>query len=75
MVVSPDQNQNNNVLFSAVTDLNAQLTTLHAAVPPRTAFLLFSGHNDPRSMLTLATGHAQYQTQALVLVSVLQEQM
>jgi RNA exonuclease 1 len=62
--VSPDQNENNNVLFSAVTDLNAQLSTLHAALPPRTAFLLFSGHSDPRSMSTLATRRAQYQTQA-----------
>ena len=61
---SPDQNQNNNVLFSAVTDLNAQLTTLHAALPPRTAFLLFSGHSDPRSMSALAARRAQYQAQA-----------
>lgn len=58
---SPDQNQNKNVLFSAVTDLNAQLTTLHAALPPRTAFLLFSGHSDPRSMSALASRRAQYQ--------------
>jgi hypothetical protein len=56
-----DQNQNNNVLFSAVTNLNAQLTTLHAALPPRTAFLLFSGHSDPRSMSALAARRAQYQ--------------
>ena len=40
---SPDQNQNSNVLFSAVSNLNAQLTALNAALPPRTAFLLFSG--------------------------------
>jgi RNA exonuclease 1 len=61
---SPDQNQDNNVLFSAVTDLNAQLTTLHDALPPRTAFLLFSGHSDPRSMSALAARRAQYQAQA-----------
>jgi RNA exonuclease 1 len=60
-----DQDQNNNVFFSApVTDLNAQLTSLHAALPPRTAFLLFSGHSDPRSMSALATRRAQYQAQA-----------
>ncbi|KAH9178006.1 hypothetical protein EDB89DRAFT_1902083 [Lactarius sanguifluus] len=28
--------------------------TIHAALPPRTAQLLFSGHSDPRSMSTLA---------------------
>lgn len=61
---SPDHNQNNDVLFSAVTNLNVQLTTLHAALPPRTAFLLFSGHSDPRSMSALATRRAQYQAQA-----------
>jgi hypothetical protein len=64
MATSPDQNQNNNVLFSAVTNLNAQLTTLHAALPPRTAFLLFSGHSDPRNMSALAARRAQYQAQA-----------
>lgn len=58
---SSDQNQNNNVLFSAVKDINAQLTTLHASLPPRTAFLLFSGHSDPRSMSTLAARRAHYQ--------------
>jgi RNA exonuclease 1 len=59
---SPDQNnQNDNVLFSAVSDLNAQLTKLHAALPQRTAFLLFSGHSDPRAMSVLAARRAQYQ--------------
>ena len=57
---SPDQNDDN-VLFSAVSNLNAQLTALHAALPPQTAFLLFSGHSDPRSMSTLAARRAQYQ--------------
>jgi hypothetical protein len=31
---SPDQNPNSNVLFSAVSNLNAQLTVLHTALPP-----------------------------------------
>ena len=34
-----------NVLFEAVTSLEEQLTALHAALPPRTAFLRFSGHS------------------------------
>ncbi|KAI0252981.1 hypothetical protein BJV78DRAFT_1198273 [Lactifluus subvellereus] len=34
-------------LFSAVAKLNGHLTTLHAALPARTAFILFSGHSDP----------------------------
>ncbi|KAH9055829.1 hypothetical protein EDB83DRAFT_2293073 [Lactarius deliciosus] len=50
-----------NSLFAAVTSLNAHLTALHAALPPRTALLLFSGHSDPRSMSTLAARRAEYQ--------------
>ena len=58
----PEQNQNDtNILFSAVSNLNAQLTALHAALPQRTAFLLFSGHSDPRAMSVLAARRAQYQ--------------
>ena len=34
--------------------LSAQLTMPHRALPPRTAFLLFSGHNDSCTMSALA---------------------
>jgi RNA exonuclease 1 len=47
-------------LFTAVTNLNAYLTTLHAALPARTAFILFSGHSDPRTMSTIAARRAEY---------------
>ncbi|KAN0141724.1 hypothetical protein V8E53_000186 [Lactarius tabidus] len=57
---APDDS-NGNALFTAVTNLNDHLTTLHAALPPRTALLLFSGHSDPRSMSTLAARRAEYQ--------------
>ena len=43
------------------TVLNAHVTALHAALPPRTALLLFSGHSDPRSMSALAARRAEYQ--------------
>jgi RNA exonuclease 1 len=56
------EDKGNNALFAAVTNLNAYLTTLHAALPPHTALLLFSGHSDPRSMSTLAARRAEYQT-------------
>ena len=49
------------VLFSAVTKLNDHLTTLHAALPARTAFILLSGHSDPRTMSALAARRAEYQ--------------
>ena len=55
------EDKSSNALFAAVTNLNAYLTTLHAALPPHTALLLFSGHSDPRSMSTLAARRAEYQ--------------
>ncbi|KAN0141708.1 hypothetical protein V8E53_000170 [Lactarius tabidus] len=57
---APDDS-NGNALFTAVTNLNDHLTTLHAALAPRTALLLFSGHSDPRSMSTLSARRAGYQ--------------
>jgi len=50
-----------NVLFEAITSLDAQLTTLHAALPPHTAFLLFSGHSDPCAMSALTAHRAEFQ--------------
>ena len=50
----PTAAPDDNVLFSAVTKLNEHLTTLHAALPARTAFVLLSGHSDPRTMSALA---------------------
>ncbi len=59
---SSDTSQNNkNALFSAVTNLNTRLRMLHAALPPRTAFLLFSRHIDPRSMSVPAARWGQCQ--------------
>ncbi|KAN0141687.1 hypothetical protein V8E53_000149 [Lactarius tabidus] len=55
---APDDS-NGNALFTAVTNLNYHLTTLHAALPPRTAPLLFLGHSDLRSMSTLAARRAE----------------
>jgi RNA exonuclease 1 len=57
----PSAAPDDNVLFSAVTKLNDHLTTLHAALPARTAFILLSGHSDPRTMSALAARRAEYQ--------------
>ncbi|KAH9013723.1 hypothetical protein EDB84DRAFT_882941 [Lactarius hengduanensis] len=45
---------NDNIPFAAVTNLNANPTALHLALPQCTALLLFSGHSDLRSMSTHA---------------------
>ena len=57
----PKLPQEKSVLFDAVTCLDAQLTTLHAALPPRTAFLIFSSHSDPRVMSALAARRSEFQ--------------
>lgn len=38
---------------NAYEKLNAQLKTLHASLPSRTAFIMFSGHSDPRKLAPL----------------------
>ncbi|KAG6840115.1 hypothetical protein C0991_008905 [Blastosporella zonata] len=40
-------------LKSIYETLNAQLKTLHASLPPRTALVIFTGHSDPRRMAQL----------------------
>ena len=44
-----------------MTNLNYILATLHAALLPCTALLLFSGHSDPRLTSTLAAQRAEFQ--------------
>ncbi|OJA14787.1 hypothetical protein AZE42_12824 [Rhizopogon vesiculosus] len=41
------------VLANAQVTLNNQLITLYASLPPRTAFIIFTGHSDPRRMASL----------------------
>ncbi|OJA19892.1 hypothetical protein AZE42_12716 [Rhizopogon vesiculosus] len=41
------------VLANAQATLNNQLITLYASLPPRTAFIIFTGHSDPRRMASL----------------------
>ena len=57
----PQSPPEKNVVFEAVKSLDAQLTTLHAALPPCTAFLLFLGHSDPHTMSALAACCAESQ--------------
>lgn len=40
-------------LSEVLTKLDAQLKALHAALPPRTALIVFTGHSDPRQMAAL----------------------
>ncbi|GAA5973295.1 hypothetical protein JCM11641_003057 [Rhodosporidiobolus odoratus] len=45
---------------AAFSSLNAQLTKLHAALPPLTALIIFSGHGDPREMSRLSAKKAKF---------------
>jgi RNA exonuclease 1 len=44
-----------------VTNLDAHRTALDAALPPRTALVLFSGHSDPHSISPLVARRVGYQ--------------
>jgi RNA exonuclease 1 len=44
-----------------LSTLNEQLKTLHAALPPRTALVIFSGHSDPRKMASLNARKAAFE--------------
>ena len=57
----PPQSPSKSVLFDAVTYLDAQLTMLRAALPPRASFLLFSGHSAPRAMSALTARRSEFQ--------------
>ncbi|TFK44122.1 hypothetical protein BDQ12DRAFT_672432 [Crucibulum laeve] len=43
------------MLTSTLSKLNDHLAALHAALPPRTALVIFTGHSDPRRMAALNT--------------------
>jgi len=38
---------------AALATLNTQLKTIYAALPSSTAFVIFTGHSDPRTMVSL----------------------
>ena len=58
-IPQPPAEPDDKVLVSAVTTLNDHLKTLHAALPARTAVILFSGHSNPRNMSALAARRAE----------------
>jgi RNA exonuclease 1 len=49
-------------LNEALKTLNTQLTNIHGNLPPRTAFIIFTGHSDPRRMSALNARKAQFDT-------------
>jgi RNA exonuclease 1 len=54
---SPDPSK----LLTALKQLNAHLTLIHASLPPRTALILFTGHSDPRVMSRLQARKAEFE--------------
>lgn len=49
-------------LISILSTLDTQLKTLHAALPPRTALIIFTGHSDPRRMAALNQRKSAFET-------------
>ncbi|KAF8590757.1 ribonuclease H-like protein [Ramaria rubella] len=48
-------------MADALASLNTRLKTLHTALPPRTALILFSGHSDPRTMASLGQRKTKFE--------------
>lgn len=46
--------------LAAHASFNARLSALHAALPPLTALVLFTGHGDPREMARLTAKKAKF---------------
>ena len=46
---------------AAAAELNSRLSRIYAALPPRTAFIVFSGHSDPRKMAKLNSRKAGFE--------------
>lgn len=49
-------------LAPVLSTLNQHLQTLHQAFPPRTAFVIFTGHSDPRKMSMLNAKKNAFET-------------
>lgn len=50
------------VVTSIASSLNTRLRTLHGALPPRTALVIFTGHSDPRRMSALNSRKTAFET-------------
>ncbi|KAG6332748.1 hypothetical protein ID866_6338 [Astraeus odoratus] len=50
------------LLLAAQTKLDAHLTRLYESLPPRTAFVVFTGHSDPRRMSALNARKSAFET-------------
>jgi RNA exonuclease 1 len=46
---------------AAAAELNSRLSRIYDALPPRTAFIVFSGHSDPRQMAKLNSRKAAFE--------------
>ena len=49
-------------LANIILALDRYLTDLYESFPPRTAFVIFSGHSDPRRMAALNTRRNAFET-------------
>jgi RNA exonuclease 1 len=46
---------------ATAAELNSRLSRIYDALPPRTAFIVFSGHSDPRRMTKLNSRKAAFE--------------
>ncbi|KAJ2920031.1 hypothetical protein MD484_g489, partial [Candolleomyces efflorescens] len=58
--LQPPTSPTDDQLQSTLASLNTHLSKIHGSLPPRTAFVLFTGHSDPRRMTQLNSRKAQF---------------
>lgn len=46
----------------ALKTLNSRLSVIHASLPSRTAFVIFTGHSDPRPMVALQAKRSAFES-------------
>lgn len=59
--INPYSEQEQEAIASACNTLNAHLSLIHASLPPCTAFILFTGHSDPRHMAALQSQKSAFE--------------
>ncbi|KAH6885651.1 hypothetical protein BKA70DRAFT_1123873, partial [Coprinopsis sp. MPI-PUGE-AT-0042] len=61
ILASPPPAPSREQLLVPLKTLNGHLQTIHAALPSRTVFLLFTGHSDPRTMTALSARKSAFE--------------
>lgn len=57
---SPSNTAESIDLTTIYSNLNSQIASIHASLPPLTALIIFTGHSDPKEMSRLTAKKAKF---------------